>query len=224
MRSDLLIQLPDTLTDEVAASLLLKGITASFLLHDVYAVKRGDVVFVHAAAGGVGQLLCRWAKALGVTVIGSTSSDAKAVVAKRAGCDHVVVSSREDFSEAAMRLTGGRGVQVVYDAVGKDTFEGSIRALAPRGHLVSFGQASGDVGSYSIDQLASQSVTLSRPNYGHYTDTASKLKVQTDRLFAALENGTLVAERPTLFPLADASAAHAALEGRSTTGALVMNP
>jgi NADPH:quinone reductase-like Zn-dependent oxidoreductase len=194
------------------------------LLHDVYALKRGDVALVHAAAGGVGQLLCRWAKALGATVIGSTSSEAKAAVAKRAGCDYVVVSSREDFSEAAMRLTGGQGVQVVYDAVGKDTFEGSIRALAPRGHLVSFGQASGDIGAYSIDKLASGSVTLSRPNYGHYTDTASKLKVQTDRLFAALQDGTLVAERPRLFALSDASAAHSALESRSTTGALVMIP
>jgi NADPH:quinone reductase len=224
MRSDLLVQLPASLTDEVAASILLKGMTAGFLLHDVYALKRGDVALVHAAAGGVGQLLCRWAKALGATVIGSTSSEAKAAVAKRAGCDYVVVSSREDFSEAAMRLTGGQGVQVVYDAVGKDTFEGSIRALAPRGHLVSFGQASGDVGAYSIDKLTSGSVTLSRPNYGHYTETASRLKAQTDRLFAALQDGTLIAERPRLFALADASAAHSALESRSTTGALVMIP
>ena len=224
MRTDLLIRLPESVTDEVAASLLLKGVTASFLLHDVYAVKPGDVVVVHAAAGGVGQLLCRWAKALGAVVIGATSSEAKAEQARRVGCDHVIVSSREDFAGAVMRLTDGRGAQAVYDAVGKDTFEGSIGALAPRGHLVSFGQASGDVGAYSIDRLASRSITLSRPNYGHYTDTAAKVKTQTDRLFEALQSRILVAERPTRYALRDASAAHADLEGRRTTGALVLIP
>jgi NADPH2:quinone reductase len=224
MRSDLLIALPESLSDQAAAAMLLKGITASFLLHDVHAVRGGDIVLVHAPAGGVGQLLCRWAKALGANVIGSTTSPAKAEAARRVGCDHVIVSSQEDFAEAALRLTSGRGVDVVYDAVGKDTFEGSIRALAPRGHLVSFGQASGDVGAYSIDSLASRSVTLSRPNYGHYTDTAEKLKLQTDRLFAALKAGILVAERPRLYPLGEARAAHADLEGRNTTGALVLVP
>jgi NADPH2:quinone reductase len=224
MRADLLVRLPDSLTDEAAASLLLKGVTASFLLHDVYALKRGDVALVHAAAGGVGQLLCRWAKALGATVIGSTSSEAKAELSRRAGCDHVVVSSRENFAEAALRWTDGRGVDVVYDAVGKDTFEDSIRALCPRGHLVSFGQASGDVGAYSIDRLANRSVTLSRPNYSHYTDSAEKLKAQTDRLFAALQSRVLVAEPPRRYALADASRAHADLEGRTTSGALVLIP
>ena len=224
MRSDLLIPLPPFLSDEAAASLLLKGLTAGFLLHEVYAVQRGDVVLVHAAAGGVGQLLARWAKALGATVIGVTSTPAKAEEAKRVGCDHVIVRSREDFADAVMRLTEGRGASVVYDAVGKDTFEGSIRALAPRGRLVSFGQASGDVGAYPIDELANRSVTLSRPNYGHYTDTAEKLRPLVDRLFAALRSGVLVAERPRLYALADARVAHADLESRATTGALVLIP
>jgi len=222
MRSDLLIQLPRFLSDEAAAALLLKGITAGFLLHDVYAVKRGDIVLVHAAAGGVGQLLCRWAKALGATVIGAVSTEAKAEPAKRVGCDHVIIVSREDFADAVMRLTDGKGAHVVYDAVGKDTFEGSIRALAARGHLVSFGQASGDVGAYPIDKLANRSVTLSRPNYGHYTDTAEKLRSQTDRLFAALQAGVLVAEMPRRYALVDARAAHADLEDRKTTGSLVL--
>jgi NADPH2:quinone reductase len=222
MRTDLLIQLPGFLSDEAAAALLLKGITASFLLHDVYAVRRGDTVLVHAAAGGVGQLLCHWAKALGATVIGAVSTEAKADQAKRVGCDQVIIVSREDFADAVMRSTDGRGAHVVYDAVGKDTFEGSIRALAPRGHLVSFGQASGDVGAYSIDKLASRSVTLSRPNYGHYTDTAEKLRTQTDRLFAALQSRILVAEAPRRYALVDARSAHADLEGRQTTGALVL--
>jgi NADPH:quinone reductase-like Zn-dependent oxidoreductase len=224
MRADLLVPLPGFLGDQAAAALLLKGITASFLLHDVYAVRRGDVVLVHAAAGGVGQLLCRWAKALGATVIGVTSSEAKAAQARRAGCDHVIVSTRGDFADAVMRLTGGAGAQAVYDAVGRDTFAGSIRALAPRGHLVSFGQASGDVGDHSIDALASRSVTLSRPNYGHYTDTPERLAVQTDRLFSALRGGVLVADQPRLYPLGEARAAHADLEARRTTGALVLVP
>jgi NADPH2:quinone reductase len=222
MRSELLVRIPGFLSDEAAAAVLLKGITASFLLHDVYAVRRGDIVLVHAAAGGVGQLLSRWAKALGATVIGAVSTEAKADQAKRVGCDHVIIVSREDFADAVMRLIDGKGAHVVYDAVGKDTFEGSIRALAPRGHLVSFGQASGDVGAYSIDKLASRSVTLSRPNYGHYTDTAEKLRTQTDRLFAALQSRILVAEAPRRYALVDARSAHADLEGRQTTGALVL--
>ncbi|HXT05471.1 MAG TPA: zinc-binding dehydrogenase [Roseiarcus sp.] len=224
MRTDLLVQLPALLTDNAAASMLLKGITAGFLLHDVYAVRPGDVVVVHAAAGGVGQLLCRWAKALGATVIGATSSDAKAEQAKRVGCDHVIITTRQDIAEAVMRLTDERGAEVVYDAVGRDTFEASINCLSPRGHLVSFGQASGDVGAYSIDKLANRSVTLSRPNYVHYTDTPSKLKQQAERLFGALESGILVAERPRPYALANVCDAHADLESRKTTGALVLIP
>jgi len=224
LRTDLLVKLPDFLSDEAAASLLLKGMTAGFLLHDVYAVQPGDIVLVHAAAGGVGQLLCRWAKALGATVIGSASSQAKADQARRLGCDHVIISSREDIAGAVSRLTDGRGVQVVYDAVGKDTFVASLSSLAPRGHLVSFGQASGDVGDYSIDKLAHRSVTLSRPNYSHYTDTSTKVKRQTERLFAALKSGILVAERPRSYALTEAGAAHRDLEGRETMGALVLIP
>jgi NADPH2:quinone reductase len=224
MDAALVITLPDFLSDQGAAAILLKGISASFLLHDVYAVMRGDIVLVHAAAGGVGLILCRWAAALGATVIGTTSSAAKAERARQAGCVNVILYGDGDFAEGALHLTSGRGVDVVYDGVGKATFEGSVRALAPRGHLVSFGQASGDVGSHSIDALASRSVTLSRPNYGHYTDTPEKLKMQTDRLFAALRAGIVVADPPTLYALADARAAHADLESRRTTGALVLIP
>jgi NADPH:quinone reductase len=224
MQADLLVRLPDSLSDIQAAALLLKGITASFLLHDVYAVQPGSRVFVHAAAGGVGQILCRWAKALGAFVIGATSSETKADEARRVGCDAVLLYGRDDIGEAAMRLSGGHGMDVIYDAVGRDTFEASLRALAPRGHLVSFGQASGDVGAQSIDRLAGRSVTLSRPNYVHYTDTPERLKRQTDRLFAALRAGIVIAERPRTYPLAEVAAAHADLEGRRTTGALVLVP
>jgi NADPH:quinone reductase len=224
MDAALVFRVPEFLSDEAAAAILLKGISASFLLHDVCAVQRGDVVLIHAAAGGVGSILARWATALGATVIGTTSSAAKAERARQAGCAHVILYAQEDFADAALRLTQGRGVDVVYDAVGKTTFEASLRALAPRGRLVSFGQASGDVGFYSIDALAGRSVTLSRPNYGHYTDTAEKLKTQTDRLFAALRDGVVVAERPTLYRLAEARTAHADLESRKTMGALVLLP
>jgi NADPH:quinone reductase len=224
MDAALVVLLPQFLTDQAAASILLKGISASFLLHDVYSVRRGDIVLVHAAAGGVGSILCRWAASLGATVIGTTSSAAKADRARQAGCTEVVLYNDEDFVAATMRLTGGRGVDVVYDAVGKSTFEGSIRALTPRGHLVSFGQASGDVGTHSIDALASRSITLSRPSYGHYTDAPDKLKTQTDRLFSALRSRALAVELPTLYRLDDARRAHKDLESRSTMGALVLVP
>jgi NADPH:quinone reductase len=224
MNAELVFPLPDFLGDEAAAAMLLKGISASFLLHDVYAVKRGDVVLVHAAAGGVGSILCRWAGALGATVIGTTSNAVKAEQARQGGCAHVILYTQEDFAEAVMRLTAGRGADVVYDGVGNDTFEISVRALALRGHLVSFGQASGDVGVHSIDKLASRSVTLSRPNYGHYSDTEPKLMTQTDRLFAALRAGAIVAKRPTSYRLAEASVAHTDLETRKTMGSLVLIP
>jgi NADPH2:quinone reductase len=224
MPADMLVPLPSSLSDVKAAALMLKGMTASFLLHDVYAVKPGDQVLVHAAAGGVGQLLCRWAKAIGAIVIGVTSTEAKAEAARRVGCDAALLAGRADLVEEARRLTGGRGFDVVYDAVGADTFETSIACLAPRGHLVSFGQASGDVGSRSIDALASRSVTLSRPNYGHYTDSADKIELQSHRLFEALASGAVVADQPRVYPLADVRRAHADLEGRATAGALVLIP
>jgi NADPH:quinone reductase-like Zn-dependent oxidoreductase len=224
MRADMLVKLPPGLSDRQAAALMLKGITASFLLHDVYPVKPGDFVMIHAAAGGVGQLLCRWAKALGASVVGVVSTPAKAEIARALGCDLVLLSDQPDLVEATRRFASGEGVQVVYDAVGADTFDRSVACLAPRGHLVSFGQASGDVGARSIDQLASRSITLSRPNYSHYTDTAAKLAAQTSRLFAALDAGYVEAAEPRVYALADAARAHADLEGRRTTGAIVLAP
>jgi NADPH:quinone reductase-like Zn-dependent oxidoreductase len=224
MRADILVPLPASLGDAEAAGLLLKGVTASFLLHDVARVVPGAVVVVHAAAGGVGQILARWAKALSATVIGVTSSEAKAEVARRAGCDAVVVSSREAFTDVVMRVTLGRGADIVFDAVGKETFESSMNALATRGHLVSFGQASGEVGLRSIDQLTSRSVTLSRPNYVHYTDDAEKMRTQSQRLFAAIRSGAVLVPHPRTFALAEASVAHAELENRRTTGSLALIP
>ena len=186
-------------------------------------MKPGDRILIHAAAGGVGQLLSQWAKALGATVIGTTSSDEKAERARGAGCDHVIIYTREDFAARVHELTSGAGVDAVYDAVGKDTFEGSLNALKPRGTMVSFGQASGDIGAYEIGKLANKSVTLSRPNYGHYTDSADAVQRHAQRLFAALRTGKVVVEPPTIFTLADAAAAHAALESRKMIGSIVLD-
>jgi NADPH:quinone reductase-like Zn-dependent oxidoreductase len=224
MPANMLVKLPPHLSDRQAAGLMLKGMTASFLLHDVYAVKPGDCVMIHAAAGGVGQLLCGWAKALGASVLGVVSTPEKAEVARAAGCDLVLLAGQSDLVETARRFSGGVGMSVVYDAVGADTFDLSVACLAPRGHLVSFGQASGDVGARSIDALASRSVTLSRPNYAHYTDNAEKLAVQSGRLFAALGSGAVKAAPPRLYGLADVARAHADLEGRRTTGAVALLP
>ncbi|BCM17454.1 SRPBCC family protein [Mesorhizobium sp. J8] len=224
MTADLLVRLSDDISDETAAASLLKGVSASFLLHEVHAVRPGEVVLVHAAAGGIGQLLVQWARHLGATVIATVSSDDKARIVERLGAHHIIVYSREDFSEAVIRLTAGAGADVIYDAVGADTFAGSLAALAVRGHLVSFGQASGPVGSWDIDRFASRSITLSRPNYSHYTDTPEKLAPHVDRFFAALRQRAVRIAQPVAYSLAKAADAHRDLEARRTSGALVLLP
>jgi len=222
MKTDYLVRLPDFLSDELAAASLLKGITASFLLHEVYAVKSGDVVLAHAAAGGVGLLLCQWAKALGATVIGTTSSDEKAERLRKIGVDHVINYSREDFASVALEITKGKGVDVVYDAVGKDTFESSLRALRPRGTLISFGQASGDIGAYEIGKLANKSITLSRPNYGHYTDSTEAVNLHAQRFFDQLRMGNIIVDSPAKLSLSDAHTAHTKIASRETVGSIVL--
>lgn len=222
MKTDLLVRPPASLDDAAVAGALLKGITASFLLHDVYAVKPGVTVLIHAAAGGVGSLATQWAKALGATVIGTASSADKTARALGAGADHAINYKERDFADEVLSITGGRGADVVYDAVGKDTFANSIRALRVRGTLVSFGQASGDIGAFEIGGLASKSVTLARPNYGHYTDTHEAVTFQAARFFRAVEQGLIRIERPTILPLAEAAAAHRLLEERAVTGSVVL--
>jgi NADPH:quinone reductase-like Zn-dependent oxidoreductase len=222
MAPELLVHLSDDISDEIAAASLLKGVSASFLLHDVHAVKPGDTILIHAAAGGIGRLLVQWARHLGATVIATVSSDDKARIVERLGAHHVIVYSREDFTEAVMLLTGGKGAHVAYDAVGNDTFGGSLAALAVRGHLVSFGQASGPIGNWDIGRFASKSLTISRPNYAHYTDTPDKLAPHVNRFFAALRQGSIKVEAPRHYDLAMAAQAHSDLESRRTTGALVL--
>jgi NADPH2:quinone reductase len=224
MAPDLLVRLSDDIPDETAAASLLKGVSASFLLHDVHAVQPGSVVLIHAAAGGIGQLLVQWTRHLGATVIATVSTDDKARIAERLGAHHVIVYSRENFAEAVMRLTGGAGADVAYDAVGNDTFGGSLASLGIRGHLVSFGQASGPVGNWDIGRFASKSITISRPNYAHYTDTPAKLSPHVERFFAALRQGVVKIEPPRRYSLSNAGDAHRDLESRRTTGALVLVP
>jgi NADPH2:quinone reductase len=224
MRTELLIRLPDDISDEVAAACLLKGVTASFLLHEVHPIKAGDVVLIHAAAGGVGQFLTQWTRRLGAVVIAAVSNQEKARLAAALGADHVVVSSQEDFSEATKRLTNGAGADVVLDAVGADSFARSLDALAVGGHLVSFGQASGPIGSYDIGKLSGKSLTISRPNYGHYTDTKEKLSCNVARFFSMLRNGAIRVSPPQRYALSRAPDAHRDLESRRTTGSLILIP
>lgn len=222
LSADLLVALPDALTHEAAAATLLKGITAGFLTHEVHRVEPGQVALVHAPAGGVGQLLCRWASRLGATVIGVTSTPAKAAIAREAGCAHVLLRGADDIAVRVRELTGGRGADVVYDAVGRDAWDASVASLARRGHLVSYGQASGDLGARDVAALTSTSSTLSRPNYAHFVDTRERLERSAQRLFAALADGTLKVPAVTRFALEQASEAHRALQSGATVGPLVL--
>ena len=220
--ADRLVALPDALTHEEAAAVLLKGVTAGFLTRDVHRIEPGQVALVHAPAGGVGQLLCRWASRLGATVIGVTSSAGKADVARAAGCAHVLLRGEGNVAARVRELTGGHGADVVYDAVGRDAWDVSVASLARRGHLVSHGQASGDLGARDVAALSSTSSTLSRPNYGHFVDTRERLERATGRLFDALADGTLEVPAFTRFELERAGDAHRALEGGGTIGPLVL--
>ncbi|HZT19318.1 MAG TPA: SRPBCC family protein, partial [Dongiaceae bacterium] len=194
MKAELLVVLPDDIGEELAAAALLKGMTAEFLLHRVHRVKEGDHILVHAAAGGVGLLLCQWARALGATVIGTVGSLDKARLARAHGCAYPILYTEEDFVEKVREITGGRGCDVVYDAVGRETFLRSCEALALRGHLVSHGQASGPIEPVDIAGLALRSATVSRPNFAHYTGTPAEVRAITDRLFEAIRRGILQVE------------------------------
>lgn len=222
--ASLVMPLPDFIDDVTAAAGLLKGMSAEFLLHRVHPVKKGETLLVFAPAGGVGRLICQWASYLGATVIGATSSEAKARAARDAGAHHVILPGEASLAEQVRGLTGGRGVDVVYDAVGRDTFAHSIAALAPRGHLVSYGQASGDIGDWNISGLAAKSLTISRPNYVHYTDTPEKVSAISERLFDAIRRQVIRVEVGHRFALDEATEAHRALEERRTTGSVVLIP
>ncbi|MEZ5592506.1 MAG: zinc-binding dehydrogenase [Gammaproteobacteria bacterium] len=224
MSPDLLVKLPPDISEETAAAVLLKGVTASFLLHEVHTVRQGDTVLLYAAAGGVGQLLLQWLVQLEAQVIAVVSTPEKADIARRLGAAAVILHTREAVADRVMELTGGQGVTVAYDAVGASTFADSLEALAPRGHLVSYGEASGPIGPQDISRFSARSITLSRPNYSHYTDTPAQLATQTNRLFAMLRNGAIRLAPPRHYALSEAAQAHADLEGRRTTGSVLLLP
>lgn len=222
MPAELLLRLPGDIADELAAAALLKGITASFLLHDVHMLRSGQRVLVHAAAGGVGQILVQWAKHLGATVFATVSTEAKAEIVRQLGADHVIVHRRADFADEIRHLTGGRGVDVAYDAIGRDSFARTLASLGLQGHLVSYGQASGPVGQWDIGALASKSITVSRPNYAHYTGTPQLRARHAGQLFDLIRRDIVAVAPPRRYALADAGAAHRDLEARATTGSLVL--
>ncbi len=222
--AELALRLPPAIDDRTAAAVLVKGLTARMLLHEVHRVAAGDHVLVHAAAGGVGRLLCQWASHLGATVIGTVGSEAKAEEARRCGCHHVILYRQEDFVARVREITAGRGVQVAYDSVGRDTFSGSLECLALRGHLVNFGQSSGPVEPFPVAALSAKSNTLSRPMLFHYTADRGALEGMAAALFEALAAGVLTAGATQIFPLAEAAAAHRELEARRTQGSVLLLP
>ncbi len=223
--ADRLVPLPDDVDDRVAAAGLLKGMTAQYLLRRTHRVEAGETILLHSAAGGVGLIAAQWARSLGATVIGTVSTDAKAALAREAGCDHIVVTSRESFVGRVREITGGAGVRVVYDAVGKDTFDGSLDCLAPLGLMVSFGNASGPVPPVPPLVLSQKgSLFLTRPTLMHYTARREDLLATAADLFSVLRAGLVKVRIDATYPLRDAAAAHAALEARRTTGSTVLLP
>jgi NADPH:quinone reductase-like Zn-dependent oxidoreductase len=224
MAATLLVPIPDDIDDETIAAVFLKGLAVEFLIHRVHALKQGDTILVHAAAGGMGLLFCQWASALGVRVIGTVSTEEKAERARAAGAELAIVYTREDFVAEVMRVTGGRGADVIYDGVGAATFGRSLEALAIRGHLISFGQASGPVGTWDIGAFAGKSVTVSRPNFGHYTTEPAELRAMADRLFDALRRRIITPAIDRRLRLEEAAAAHERLERGENIGAIVLIP
>ncbi len=221
--ADKLVKLPDAVSFEQAAAVMLQGMTAHMLLKKVYAVQRGDTILVHAAAGGTGLLLCQWAAAMGATVIGTVSTDAKAELAHANGCHHPILYTKQDFVAEVNRITGGAKLPVVYDSVGKDTFLRSLDCLRMRGLMVSFGQSSGPVAPI-VPVLLSQkgSLYLTRPTLFHYIAKREELEAAAGELFGAVAGGVVRVALNQRFPLREAAQAHTALQSRSTTGSTVL--
>ena len=223
--ADRCIVLPEGLGEETAAAIMLKGMTARYLLRRTYRVQAGDTILVHAAAGGVGLIMCQWAKHLGATVIGTVGSDAKAELARAHGCDHPIVYTRENFSDRVKEITGGKGVPVVYDSVGKDTFTGSLDCLQPLGTMVTFGNASGPVTGLDTGILAAKgSLFLTRPTLMTYTAKRSDLEETAKDLFDVVLKGAVKIEVAQRYALKDAAQAHRDLESRKTTGSTLLMP
>ena len=223
--ADRLVPIPDAIDDQTAAAILLKGLTAYYLLFQTWPLAAGETILWHAAAGGTGLIAAQWAKALGATVIGTAGSDDKTALAKAHGCDHVINYATEDFAARVRELTDGRGVDVVYDGVGKATFDKSLDCLRPRGLMVSFGNASGVVTIPDVTVLARKgSLYVTRPTGTHYLGQRAALLEGASRLFQAVQSGAIKVQVNQSYALSDVAAAHRALEGRHTTGSVVLVP
>jgi len=219
-----LVRIPDTVTDEVAAAVFLKGLTAWYLLRRSYRVQDGDPILLHAAAGGVGTLASQWARLLGATVIGVVSTDEKAVLARSHGCNHIVMAD-DNIPEKVKQLTGGQGVAAVYDSVGRDTFIASLDSLRPHGTMVTFGNASGPVEPFSPAELAKRgSLYVTRPILFHFVDTRQELLQASDELFEFIEQDGVGVHIGQTYALKDAAQAHRDIEARKTTGSTILLP
>ena len=220
-----LLKLPDAIAFETAAAMMLQGLTAAYLLRKTYRVQAGDTVLIHAAAGGVGLIACQWAKVLGATVIGTVGSPAKGDLAKAHGCDHVINYSTENFPQRVREITGGDGVAVVYDGVGKDVFMGSLDSLRTLGMLVTYGNASGPVPPFDPLLLSQKgSLFVTRPTLMHYTAKRADLEALGGELFEVVGSGKVRIEINQSYPLAEAARAHRDLEARKTTGSTILVP
>jgi NADPH2:quinone reductase len=224
-KADRAVHVPEGISDEIAAAVMLKGMTAEYLLRRCFKVEAGHTVLIHAAAGGAGGLLVQWAKALGARVIGTAGSPEKADLARSFGADEVILYRHEDVAERVRALTGGGGVDVVYDSVGKDTFEGSLASLKRRGWLVAFGNASGPAPPVDpLKLMRGGSLVLTRPTLADYTATTEELDACAGAVFAAIRSGAIRPQIGQRFTLAEVAEAHRVLEGRATTGATVLIP
>lgn len=225
MPEQYLVKLPDSISFEQGAAMMLQGLTVQYLLNDSYKVKAGDKVLLHAAAGGVGLIACQWLRALGAYVIGTVGSADKAAIAKANGCNETILYTQEDFVSRTRELTQGKGVQVVYDSIGKDTFLGSLDCLAPRGTMVSFGNATGAVEPFELGLLAAKgSLKVTRPTIFSYIDERPLLETMAADLFARVTSGDIKIEINQRYPLSDAAQAHSDLEARKTIGSTILIP
>ncbi len=225
MAADRLVALPAAVTDEQAAAMMLQGMTTRYLLRRTHRIEPGETVLIHAAAGGVGLIFCQWAKHLGATVIGTVSSEEKAALARSHGCDHAIIYTKENFVDRVKEITGGAGVPVVYDSVGKDTWEGSLDCLSPLGLMVSFGNASGPAPAFTVlDLMRRGSLFVTRPVLAHYIAARADLEETAKDLFDVVASGAVKIEINQRYPLAEAAQAHRDLEARKTTGSTILIP
>ena len=223
--ADRMVKLPQGITEEQAASMMLKGLTVHYLIHTTYLVKTGETVLWHAAAGGVGLIACQWLKALGVSTIGTAGSEEKMALARAHGAEHVINYSKENFVEKVKTITGGKGVPVVYDGVGKATWEGSLDCLSPRGLIVSFGNASGPVAPVNLGILSTKgSLYVTRPTLATHIASRADLVARANSLFDVVKSGKVRIETTARYKLADAQKAHRDLESRKTTGSVILLP